>query len=98
MDREKSSGAEGLPRLRSGFRLRIPTPARENCAYRGPRACGSKEFDFFEWLKAGSEMMYLERLTSVAEADFFNSNTAGMNACSTHLQDTATLELLWRHE
>jgi hypothetical protein len=43
-------------------------------------------------------MMYLERLTSVAEADFFNSNTAGMNACSTHLQDTATLELLWRHE
>jgi hypothetical protein len=39
-------------------------------------------------------MVYLERLTSVAEADFFNSNTAGMNACSTHLQDTATLELL----
>jgi hypothetical protein len=48
----------------------------------------------FLCFKADSEMMYLERLTSVAEADFFNSNTAGMNACSTHLQDTATLELL----
>jgi hypothetical protein len=30
-------------------------------------------------------MMYLERLTSVAEADFFNSNTAGINACSSPL-------------
>jgi hypothetical protein len=47
-------------------------------------------------LKAGSEMVYLERLTSVAEAYFFNSNTTGINACSTHLRDTATLELLYR--
>jgi hypothetical protein len=58
------------------------------------RAFGKEELDFLSGLKRGSEMVYLERLTSVAEADFFNSNTAGMNACSTHLQDTATLELL----
>jgi hypothetical protein len=34
--------------------------------------------------KAASEMVYLDRLTSAAKADFFNSNAAGMNACSTH--------------
>jgi hypothetical protein len=40
-------------------------------------------------------MMYLDGLTPVAEADFFfNSNTAGINACSTRSRDTVTLELL----
>jgi hypothetical protein len=39
-------------------------------------------------------MVYLDWLTSVAEADFFNGYTAGINACSTHLRDTAALELL----
>jgi hypothetical protein len=45
-------------------------------------------------LKAVSEMVYIDWLTSAAEADFFNSYTAGINACSTHLRGTATLELL----
>ena len=35
-------------------------------------------------IKAASEMVYLDRLTSAAEADLFNSNTAGINACPTH--------------
>jgi hypothetical protein len=33
--------------------------------------------------KGASEIVYLESLTSVAKADFFNSNTAGINAHST---------------
>jgi hypothetical protein len=46
-------------------------------------------------IRAVSEMMYLDSLTSVAEADFFfNSNTAGINACSTHFRNTVILELL----
>jgi len=43
---------------------------------------------------AVSEMVYLKRLTSVAEADFFNSNTAGINACSTPWGIQQTLEPL----
>jgi hypothetical protein len=38
-------------------------------------------------------MVYLDGLTSVAKADFFNGNIAGINAWSTRQRDTATLEL-----
>src|SRR5689334_25442739 len=44
--KDVSAGYEGLPRLRSGFRLRIPTPVRENRASRGPRQTPARRLNF----------------------------------------------------
>src|SRR6478609_6216542 len=46
MANDAVSGSEGLPRLRSGFRLRIPTPGRENRASRGPRQTPARRLNF----------------------------------------------------